>query len=299
MLIAESLDALSLPAPSLVTIGTFDGVHRGHLFLLEQARQRAVEQGYHLVIVTFDPCPAVVLRPAIGRYQLTSARQKLGLLAPLEPALVGMIPFTRDIARLTADEFMDRLERALDLREMWLGEDFHFGRDRAGGIAMLLRRSQSDGFAVHVVERRMEERTSISSTRIREALSRGAVDEAIPLLGRPFELDLRELEPAVAAPGAFNVPAHLELPASGRYAAQLRDEGARSGTVAVRVARDAASGQLQLAPSAEAGSADALAFIAQLGASGVGDERLETLQSRAEELLRDWRPARFQPSGDY
>ena len=127
MRVATSLDDLHLDGPALLTVGTFDGVHRGHRFLLEQAERRAEEHGYGLVIVTFDPSPAVVLRPEIGRYQLTSARQKLQLLQSLGPGMVAMIRFTREIARLTAAEFLDAVESGMTLREMWLGEDFHFG----------------------------------------------------------------------------------------------------------------------------------------------------------------------------
>src|SRR5579871_2014815 len=138
MQVAASFDEISLTQPALLTIGTFDGVHRGHRFLLEQARQRALEHGYGMVIVTFDPCPAIVLRPSIGRYQLTTVAQKLRLLASLDPALVVVLPFTHELARLTADQFMAALEARLTLREMWLGEDFHFGKDRAGGLTTLI-----------------------------------------------------------------------------------------------------------------------------------------------------------------
>ena len=197
MEVARVFEEISVSGPVLLTIGTFDGVHRGHRYLLEQARQRASEHQYGLVIVTFDPCPAVVLRPSLGRYQLTSAAQKLELLAAVEPAAVILLHFTPELSQLTAGEFMDALEARLDIRELWFGEDFRFGRDRGGDLQMLVTRGRESGFSLHVVSRRMEERESISSSRIRKALGAGDVEGVIPLLGYPFSRacssDLRTL----------------------------------------------------------------------------------------------------------
>ena len=186
---ATGFEQLALDRPALLTIGTFDGVHRGHRFLLEQAQQRAVEHGYGLVVVTFDPCPAVVLRPDLHRYQLTTAAQKLRLLEAVGPALALLLNFTTALSQLSADQFMEELESRLHVREMWLGEDFHFGRNRSGNLAMLVERGRASGFSLHVVSRRMDDTASISSTRVRQALAAGDVGGALPLLGYPFAID--------------------------------------------------------------------------------------------------------------
>jgi riboflavin kinase/FMN adenylyltransferase len=110
MQLAHAFSEIAYEEPVLLTIGTFDGVHRGHRYLLEQARDRAREHGYGLAIVTFEPCPAVVLRPSLGRYQLTSASEKLELLDAVAPALIVMLEFTRELSHLTASEFMNELE---------------------------------------------------------------------------------------------------------------------------------------------------------------------------------------------
>src|SRR3979490_3243807 len=117
---ATSFEQLPLDRPALLTIGTFDGVHRGHRFLLEQAQQPAVEHGYGLVVVTFDPCPAVGLRPDLRRHQRTTAPQTLRLPEAVGPALALLLNFTPALSQLSADQFMEELESRLQLREVWL-----------------------------------------------------------------------------------------------------------------------------------------------------------------------------------
>src|SRR6185437_14361048 len=150
MRVVRSFDEPPIAGPVLLTIGTFDGVHRGHRFLLEQARDRAAEHGFGLVIVTFDPSPAVVLRPGLRRYQLTTAERKLHLLGALNPAAIVQVPFTLELSRWSASQFMDALEARMDLRELWLGEDFHFGHGREGGVTMLVERARQSGFSLHI-----------------------------------------------------------------------------------------------------------------------------------------------------
>ena len=308
MRVATSLADLHLDGPALLTVGTFDGVHRGHRFLLEQAARRAEEHGYRLVIVTFDPSPAVVLRPDIGRYQLTTARQKLQLLGSLGPSMVAMIHFTREIASLTAAEFLDTVERQMILREMWLGEDFHFGRDRQGGLAMLVERGRESGFSLHVVARRMEERTSISSSRIREMLGRGDVEGAIPLLGRPFSLELTADQSSGGgtdlAAGCYAVASHLVLTADGYYGVlasggdtEADDTGGREALV-VQV-RDAPTGwQLRLWPVPCRPEAT-IEFLTRLSGTTDGSGTEGILLAEARAVVRGWERPTYPAVGDY
>lgn len=302
MQVATSFEQIACSGPVLLTIGTFDGVHRGHQFLLQQARDRAREHGYHLVIVTFDPSPSVVLRPDVGRYQLTTARQKVRLLEALSPALVVLLPFTRDLAALSADGFLDALEGRLELRELWMGEDFHFGRDRQGGLAMLVRRGQQDGFSVHVVARRMEARTSISSTRARDALLAGDVAGVMPLLGRPYALDLSSeqvVDDEVGPPPSLwlRVAPHLVLPADGTYAVLL---GAESGAgvpgVAVVSAR-APYRHLRVLALTRNALPVAMEFIAQLTGGRAEHDARAIAEARA--VVAGWHRPRFEAAGDY
>ena len=301
MRVARSFEEIALPQPALLTIGTFDGVHRGHRFLLEQAVQRSREHGYVLLIVTFDPCPAVVLRPTIGRYQLTTAGQKLRLLEALGADMVVMLPFNQELAAVRPEEFMAHLEARVQLREMWLGEDFHFGRDRSGGLQMLVARGQEVGFSLHVVARRMEESASISSTRVRQALGAGDVEHALPLLGRPFAVELEDggrSASSTVESAVYDIAPHLALPTDGVYAAIRSDETTRAQPVAVSVQRDLPAEQLTVWSVTEGSATSDLEFINRLGSL---DEYRDPRASvdRASTLLEHWERPLYPASGNY
>lgn len=289
-----------MAGPALLVIGSFDGVHRGHRFLLEQAAQRAQEHNFGLVIVTFDPVPAVVLRPEIGRYQLTSAAQKLRLLEPLGPAMVLMLRFSHELAALTADQFLDALEERLVLREMWLGDDFHFGKDRAGGLSMLVERGSVSGFSLHVVARRTEDRATISSSRVRQALVAGDVAHALPLLGRPFAVEVTAATgvPTAGVPLICEVPVHLALPAYGSYAALLTRAVHEALPTLARVRRDGEKAQVALWTQEAVEAPREVEFIARLETGDrEPDAELEFDQARA--LLKEWQRPVYPASSDY
>jgi riboflavin kinase/FMN adenylyltransferase len=288
---ASSFSAISQQGPVLATIGTFDGVHRGHRYLLEQAAARAREHGYSLVVITFDPCPTVVLRPQVQRYQLTTAAQKLRLLAEIDPALIVLLTFTPDLARLTADQFLDAMEGRLQLREIWMGEDFRFGHGREGGLELLVQRGSRDGFSVHVVERRLEERTTISSSRVRELLAVGDVVGVLPLLGRPFALEL-ERDPTRAAPtasGVFSrqvqIPLYLAQPGPGAYAALVTpsDRSKHNVPALVRVSTDVRA-PLDITATEAIPESGSVEFI-----EGFGPASTRDLLERAVQRAQAWR----------
>lgn len=300
MIVVSQLDQLALDGPVLLTVGTFDGVHRGHRFLLEQAQRRAEEHGYHFLIVTFDPPPAIVLRPSLGRYQLTEAAEKVRLLGELAPAAIVVLPFTHELAQMPADQFMAAIERRVQLREMWLGEDFHFGRGREGGLTMLVERGREYGFALHVVARRMEHARSISSSRIRKALADGEVGDAIPLLGRPFSLAVADAVPSfpgegTIVPSRVRVAPQLVLPADGSYACLLSSEGVGDAAVAALVRREEAWQVVVLAENPLPGTAR-LEFIERLP-DGAHNAPAALALARGR-LVRWVRPV-YPAAGDY
>jgi riboflavin kinase/FMN adenylyltransferase len=298
--VATTFDAVELDRPALLTIGTFDGVHRGHLFLLDQAHQRAREHGYGLVIVTFDPCPAVVLRPTLRNYQLTSAAQKVRLLQGVSPALVVMLTFTRELSQLTADQFMDALEARLQVREMWLGEDFHFGRDRTGNLAMLVERGRNTGFSLHVVARRMEDQASISSTRVRQTLQGGDVEGAIPLLGRPFAVDLglTTAGPSDDPEESFTMPGHILLPRQGWYAGLARLHANTYGPTLVRIDDDTTLHQVQLYPRIAPQADLEVEFLHRLADLPDLDDSADGLAA-TQHFAATWERPVFPPAGSY
>lgn len=298
MISASDLATVELSGPVLLTIGTFDGVHRGHRFLLDQAAARARDRRYQLVIVTFDPCPAVVLRPSLGRYQLTTADQKLRLLGDVDPTLVVMLRFTHQLAQLTADQFLDAMEGRLSIRELWMGEDFHFGKDRQGGLDMIVQRGGRDGFSVHVVTRRLEESSSISSTRVRRHLDAGEVEDVVPLLGRPFALDLEQstlVSNFVETPSeaSFRIAPHLALPSAQHYAALFHDCTDRQHAVAATV-HDNPDYQLTVFSNLPLALSGRLEFLSRLP-----PDRGQAMIDRANSFIEHWRRPSYPAAGNY
>lgn len=227
MKIVDNLTDLKLDGPLVLAIGTFDGVHRGHVYLLSQARARAREHGMAFAIITFDPAPALVLRPGSTNYQITDREVKIRLLRELEPDLLGVLPFTVEFAALSAKDFIDALEAGLTLAEMWMGDDFRFGHDREGGIPYLLERAKQAEFAVHVVARQGTDAgaAGVGSSAVREALRSGDIKVAQAMLGRDFELSGTVVRGAGRGRGLgyptanLHIPAAQIIPAAGVYAA--------------------------------------------------------------------------------
>jgi riboflavin kinase / FMN adenylyltransferase len=172
--VARSPDELG-PGPRAVAVGTFDGVHRGHKRVLEVAR----ETGLPSTVVTFDPHPRTALGNFVSLLSTLDRRLELIAEAGIDETLV--VEFTLDLARLEPDEFADRVLRPLGAEVVVAGEDFRFGRGRKGDLDRL----SELGFeirAVPLVE-------GVSSSRIRELVAEGGVEEAAGLLGRPVEVE--------------------------------------------------------------------------------------------------------------
>lgn len=173
------------PEPHVITIGNFDGVHRGHRTLLELVRQRAHDRGSKSLVITFDPLPAEVLSPDQAPPRLTLTEHRLALIGSCGIDRLLLIRFDHAFAALSPDEFVSLLVRAAHPVEIVVGDDFHFGRGRSGNPAVLQALGQRFNFAVTVVSRVSDGQSTISSTRIRQALRTGEVTEAANLLGRP------------------------------------------------------------------------------------------------------------------
>lgn len=175
------------PEPRVVTIGTFDGVHRGHRALIESTVDRARALGVRSTAVTFEPVPAAVLRPDRFPGRLCPAGEKIRHLADLGLDDIVTVTFDHELARQSPEEFMAAV-RATGLTELWVGEAFALGRDRAGGIDRLRSIGRHSGFDVHAVMRETDEDAVISSSAIRAAVLAGDVARARRWLGRPFRV---------------------------------------------------------------------------------------------------------------
>lgn len=182
-------------APVALTVGVFDGVHRGHQHLVSQMVSWATEHGAQTACVTLDPDPEVVLRPGRRHLGLSTAEERSSLLLGLGLGRVEIVPFTEELAHQTPQEFLQGLQERYQLRALWAGSDFALGRDRAGTVQLLQRIGGDLGFEVIAVDPLREGSRVISSTWIRELLVEGNVAVCTQLLGRPYCIE------GVVAPG--------------------------------------------------------------------------------------------------
>lgn len=173
----------------VATIGNFDGLHLGHQAILARLAEKAREFALPSTVITFEPHPQEYFNPGDRPARLTSFREKLEVLEGLPIDRVLCLPFNSGLAGMPAESFIDRvLVNGLGLRCLVVGDDFRFGRQRQGDIAMLRAAGKREGFEVLVMEALERDGGRISSTRIREELRRGDLPEAARLLGRPYRL---------------------------------------------------------------------------------------------------------------
>jgi riboflavin kinase / FMN adenylyltransferase len=172
-----------------VSIGNFDGVHRGHVALLEELRRQAAAIRGPAVALTFDPHPLQLLQPASYPPPLTTVAERGRLLLARGADHVVLLRITQEMLQLTAEEFFERVVRAhFNGRAMVEGVNFGFGRGRSGNVETLAELCRRDGLPLVVVEPLQLDGEPVSSTRVRSALQRGAVAEAARCLGRPYRL---------------------------------------------------------------------------------------------------------------
>lgn len=178
------------PGGSVITVGTFDGMHRGHLDVLERLVARAAATSRPSVVVTFDPHPLHVVNPAAAPLLLTTLHEKLAVLAQTGVSYAAVVPFTPALAALDAGEFVDQMLRArFDMQELLVGHDHGFGRGRLGDTAALRRMGTERGFAVTVLPPVVgADGLAVSSTAIRQALAAGDLTRAADGLGRPYAI---------------------------------------------------------------------------------------------------------------
>jgi len=186
------LDALeALPrarSGTVITCGTFDGVHRGHSLVLERTAERARRAGLVALAVTFDPHPLDVVNPSAAPPLLTLWDEKLELFAQTALDYVGVVPFTAELSAYTPEEFVDRiLIGRFGMRELLIGHDHGFGRGRAGDVESLRIIGRRRGFPVDVVDAVLgADGAPISSTAVRRAVAHGDLARASDGLGRRY-----------------------------------------------------------------------------------------------------------------
>ena len=180
------------PAPTVLTIGNFDGVHLGHRALLAQLTKLATAEKLQSTVLTFEPHPRDYFSPETAPARLTTLREKLELIADegVDAAYVGH--FNAHFAALSAAQFIERiLVGALCVKHLIIGDDFRFGADRQGDFHMLQAAGRQFGFRVDTMGSVILEGVRASSSAVRSALSAGRMEYAAQLLGRPYSIDGR------------------------------------------------------------------------------------------------------------
>lgn len=174
--------------PSAVTIGVFDGVHRGHQHLVAHLTETARASGLATVAVTFNPHPRAVLQPGTAITYLTSLEERVELLQGLGLDAVAVLSFTSELSQLSADDFLALLSDELKMRLLVVGPDFALGRGRTGTPDVARSIGERIGFRVDVAPLLAEDGDKVGSSAVRDALSAGDVELVTRLLGRPFSI---------------------------------------------------------------------------------------------------------------
>jgi riboflavin kinase/FMN adenylyltransferase len=235
----DSVGALAATGCAL-SVGNFDGVHRGHQALARAVVEEAAASGSAPVVLTFDPHPSRVLAPERAPATLMTLEQRAEALSALGVETLAVLPFTRALAQEPAEDFARRiLAEQLSARVVVVGATFRFGRGRAGDVPLLSRLGDRLGFRVVGHPPVLSEGAPVSSTRVREALGRGDVAAAADLLGRPYFVD-GAVVPGMGRGRTIGIPtANVDsvnetLPSQGVYACRVRigDEPTLHPTVA-------------------------------------------------------------------
>ena len=296
----------STPGPSAISIGVFDGVHRGHRSVIERLLRRADRDGLVPTVLTFHPHPLAVVAPARAPRLLTTVEQRIELLGGLGVQVVGILPFYR-IRNMEPETFAQGvLAERLDARLVAVGTDFRFGHDRAGDLDTLRHVGERCGYQVAAVELLNEDDQPISSTRIRRLIAEGKVGEAADILGRPHEVRGRVVKGdgrgrTIGIPTAnLETPDEIALPGDGVYAAWAVAGGSIHPAVVNVGTRPTFDGQARIT---EAHLLDfdgdlyghplALRFVSRLR----GERRFESVDDLVTQIRADVETAREVLSG--
>ena len=214
--------------PSVVTIGVFDGVHLGHQRIVARAAAAAQDLSLPLVVVTFDPHPAAVIRPGSYPAQLCTLRRRAQLLGELGASAVCVLEFTPEFSRLGPDEFVRAvLSDRLHARRVLVGENFRFGHRASGDLALLAELGEKYDFQAEGVPLLAQDGITMSSSAIRERVAAGDVAAAARGLGRPHRVEGvvvrgEQRGRALGFPTAnLQTAEHTAIPADGVYAGWL------------------------------------------------------------------------------
>jgi riboflavin kinase / FMN adenylyltransferase len=226
--------------PAHATIGSFDGIHRGHQALLKPLIAGARKAGAASVVITFEPHPRCVVDPENCPASITTLEEKTWLLEQLGLDHLIVIPFSTQVAALSPAAFMERLLRGMQLRHLITGQDFRFGHRRRGDAAFLRRLGARQGFTIAVEPTLERSKAPISSSRIRRLVLLGQLRAATQLLGHeyffrsPVEHGMRRGRQLGFPTANLKIAPNKLIPANGVYAVRvLHDDRTYEGALSV------------------------------------------------------------------
>jgi len=231
MEVFRSLSAYQKGNHTFVTIGSFDGVHIGHRYILEKIIDKARANKGESLLISFDPHPRMILNPDnTGLKLLHTIPEKIELLDSLGLDKLLLIPFSRDFSLLSSDQYIQRvLLQTVDPHEIIIGYDHRFGHDRKGGIDELRRYAKKEDFSVEEIPPQAVDNAKVSSTKIREAISLGLVETAAKYLGYNYSFGGRvihgeKMGRTLGYPTANIEPEskHKLIPANGVYLVRVK-----------------------------------------------------------------------------
>lgn len=221
---------------TVVTVGTFDGIHLGHRAVLSYLHDRAAQRGMASLLVTFEPHPLLVLNPDAAPQLLTVGVEKKEYLAQCDIDYVTFLSFTHELSKLNPREFVQLLLNRYLMKELVIGFDHGFGKGRSGDSTVLKALGEEYGFDVDVVAAVTENERPVSSTLIRRSIAGGDLDTAAELLGRRYSISGRVVSGAGRGEGLgfrtvnLAVPdSHKLLPPDGVYAVWVETARGRIG----------------------------------------------------------------------
>ena len=215
----------------VATVGAFDGVHRGHQWVLKQVKERALQLGLPSVVILFEPLPKEYFQPLEAPARISNFREKVEALAALGVDRILRVTFNEKVQQMSAEAFIENVfVKGLGAKFVVLGDDFRFGNDREGDFDLMQRRGESYGFECAATPTFEFEGRRVSSTRIRASLETGDFAEAALLLGRPFSMEGhvvygKQLGRQLGFPTANIRLQRLRAPVNGVFAVRVDGPG--------------------------------------------------------------------------
>lgn len=231
MQLVHAANSLAQLPGTAVTIGNFDGIHKGHQALLRHTLHVCRQEGLSSVVITFWPHPRLVVSPQKSHCPLTSREHRLELLSSLGVEYVLEVPFTKEVAAFSPEEFVQTHLLPINPRRLIIGYDFTLGRGRSGDVRVLQALGEKWNFRVEQLPPLLTDGAIVSSTRLRELIGRGEVRQAARLIGRYYGFSGKVVHgdgrgSELGFPTANLLPPETLLPGVGVYATRVRVDAA-------------------------------------------------------------------------